>query len=44
MDKCIVGILDPCDAKINHIKCISSDSDLYLEDVLIEECWTEDID
>ena len=47
----ITGILDPCDAKINHIKrmCVayiswSSDFDLYLEDVLMEECWTEDID
>ena len=48
----IVGILDPWDAKLNHIKCMWV-SDLhfivqwlltYLEDVLMEECWTEDID
>ena len=40
------------DAKINHIKCIwfsdlllcSSSFNLYLEDILMEECWTEDID
>ena len=39
----MVGILDSCDAKINHIKCMwvsdlhlwSSDSDFCLEDVLM---------
>ena len=28
---------------VNYISW-SSDSDLYLEDILMEECWTEDID
>ena len=38
----IIGILDPFDAKINHIKYMwGNDSDLYLEDVLMEECWTD---
>ena len=54
MDKVITGILDPCDSKIYHIKCMwvsdlhkfswSSDSVLYLEDFLMDECCTEDID
>ena len=46
----IIGILGPCDTKINQIDICgsvtswSSDSDLYRKDVLMEECWTEDID
>ena len=47
----IIGILVPCDAKIYHIKCKSvtyiswsSDFVLYLEDYLMDECCTGDID
>ena len=47
----MIGILNLCDAKLYHIKCMwvsdliswSSDFVLYLEDVLMEECCTEDI-
>ena len=49
----IIGVSYPCDAKMYHIKCMwfresyilwSSDSVLYLEEFLVEEYCTEDID
>ena len=52
MDKILCHSWNPCDAKINHIQCMWVISDLHfvvqwfwhidLEDILMEECWTED--
>ena len=47
----IIGVLDPCDADLPHKMYVGmwptfhgpSDSVLYIEDFLMEECCTEDI-